>query len=132
MNLLLQAVIFVVIALGMYARLKHSYVKHAAMMVGGIVLHTISIFAIMLPSLLSFHSPLENPLTNFALVTLVHAAVGSLVELLGLLLVTVWLLHAGNIKRCFGRKGTMRITTVLWLIELALGVYVYVMLYLPT
>jgi uncharacterized membrane protein YozB (DUF420 family) len=130
LNLILQAIILIVLGLAIYARLKHSYVKHAMLMGSGIVLHTVTIVAIMVPSLLSMDVLLRNLLTGFALLTIAHATVGSLVELMGIWLVATWLSNTASVEKCFKRKNIMRVTIALWLTELILGIYVYMMLYL--
>ena len=131
MNLILQAIILVVLGLAIYARLKHSYVKHAMLMGSGIVLHTVAIVAIMVPSLLSMDVLLRNLLTGFALLTIAHATVGSLVELMGIWLVATWLSNTASVEKCFKRKNVMRVTIALWLTELILGIFVYMMQYPP-
>ena len=117
----------------MYARLKHSNVKHAVMMGSAIVLHTVAIFAIMVPSLRSLESSsagyFKDFLTRFAAVTVAHAIIGSLVEIMGLWLVVAWLFNRGSVEKCFNRKNVMRVTIALWLTELVLGIFVYMMLY---
>lgn len=135
LSLILQAIIFSVIALAVYARLKHNYVKHATLMGVGIVLHTVSIFVIMVPSLLSMANPSSshlfvNLLTGFALLIVIHASVGSLVEIMGIWLVATWLPNRAGVEKCFRRKNVMRVTIALWLLELILGIYIYMMLYL--
>jgi uncharacterized membrane protein YozB (DUF420 family) len=100
----------------------------------GIVLHTVSIFLIMVPSLLSMVNPsshlLVNLLTGFALLVVTHATVGSLVEIMGIWLVATWLPNRAGVEKCFKRKNVMRVTIALWLLELILGIYIYKMLYL--
>ena len=113
----------------MYARLKHSNLKHAVMMGSAIVLHTVAIFAIMLPSLLSLSmSVILKNLSRLALVT-THSMIGSLVEIMGVWLVASWLFNRSNVEKCFKRKNVMRVTIALWLTELVLGIFVYMMLY---
>ena len=131
MNLILQTVILVILGLAVYARLKHSMVKHAVLMGSAIGLHTLAIGAIMVPSLLSLSALVSKLLTRFALLTIVHATLGSIVEILGLWLVATWLSNRTNVEKCFKRKNIMRVTIALWLTELILGIFVYVMLYLP-
>jgi uncharacterized membrane protein YozB (DUF420 family) len=134
LSLILQAIIFSFLALAVYARLKHSYMKHAILMGSGIVLHTVTIVTIMVPSLLSMEHDgvhLLTNLTDFALLTIAHAAIGSLVELLGVWLVATWLFNTAGVEKCFRRRNVMRVTIALWLTELILGIYVYMMLYLP-
>jgi uncharacterized membrane protein YozB (DUF420 family) len=104
--------------------------KHATIMGISIVLHTVSIVAIMVPSLLSMGGLFENLLTRFALVTVIHAMIGSLVELMGIWLIATWLSHTYSIEKCFKKKNTMKVTMTLWLMELILGAYMYMMLYI--
>ena len=118
----------------MYARLKHSLVRHATLMGVGIGLHTVSILVIMVPSLLSMASSsshlLANLLTRLASLVVIHAIVGSLVEILGIWLVATWLPNRAGVEKCFKKKNVMRVTIALWLLELILGIYIYMMLYL--
>ena len=113
----------------MYFRLKHSFVRHALMMGAGISLHTIAIFAIMVPSLLSLRGLLKNLLTRFSLITLTHAAAGGLVEIMGIWLIVSWLTDTVHAEKCAKRKNIMRVTIALWLVEFVLGIYLYMMLY---
>jgi uncharacterized membrane protein YozB (DUF420 family) len=55
--------------------------------------------------------------------------VGSVVEILGVLLVVAWLFNRTRIDNCFKRKYLMGATIILWILELVLGVYVYMTLY---
>jgi uncharacterized membrane protein YozB (DUF420 family) len=135
LNLILQVVILAILGLAIVARLKHSFVKHALTMGSAIVLHTFAIFAIMIPSLLSMESSpaglLKDLLTRLALITVTHAIVGSIVEIIGVLLVALWLFNRSKVDKCFKRKNIMRVTMALWLTELVLGFFVYMILYLP-
>lgn len=132
MNLILQVIILAVLGLAIYARLRHSRVKHALMMGSAIGLHTLAIFAIMIPSLLEMGGPLKSLPPRFALITVTHATIGSLVEIMGVWLVVSWLSNRASVEKCFKRKNVMRVTITLWLAELVLGIFVYMMLYLPT
>jgi uncharacterized membrane protein YozB (DUF420 family) len=94
-----------------------------------VVLHTISIFALMVPSLLASGGLFGDLSNQLALVVLSHAVLGSFVEVLGLYLLSVLVLKRGVTKACFKNKMTMRITLVMWVVELIVGVYVYFLLY---
>ncbi len=130
LSLILQLVVIAFLVSAMYLRLKRSFVRHALMMGAGIGLHTITIFAIMVPSLRSLGGLLGNWSTRFSLITLTHAAAGSLVEIMGIWLIASWLTDTANVEKCVKRKNVMRATIALWLAELVLGVYIYMMLYL--
>jgi uncharacterized membrane protein YozB (DUF420 family) len=129
LNLILQAIIVVLLASAVYARLRHNRVIHATMMSSGIALHTVSIFAIMVPSLLSLQGLLSGLSTRLSMLVAAHAAVGSIVEILGVLLVAAWISNRTKVDNCFRRKHIMEATTVFWIFEVFLGVYLYMTLY---
>lgn len=131
MNLLLQLAILVVLILAVFFKSRKSYLRHGATMAIAVTLHTILIFAVMVPSFASLMGSVGNLLATSTLVILSHAVLGSLVELLGLYLVLAWALNRWNVKVCFGNKRFMKPTIILWLIEIALGTYVYILLYVP-
>lgn len=94
-----------------------------------VVLHTVSIFVVMVPSLLA-SGGLFGDLSNYlALVALSHSVLGSFVEVLGVYLLSVLALNRGITKACFRNKMIMRVTFVLWVVELVVGIYVYFLLY---
>jgi hypothetical protein len=130
-NMLFQITILCVLVFSLLFKFRQSYSKHGATMGIAVALHTISIFAIMVPSLAAITGIFENVLSPLAIVILLHAVVGSLVELLGVYLTTAWALGHFGVEVCFRRKRVMDLTLILWLVELALGAYVYILLYVP-
>jgi len=46
-----------------------------------------------------------------------------------LILLSMLVLNRGVTKACFRNKMIMRVTLVLWVVELIVGVYVYFLLY---
>lgn len=132
LNLLFQIAIFVFLVAGLLVvKLRRSFMKHGAIMAVAVALNTVSIVLVMVPSLLSLRGLFETPLTSTALVIIAHAIIGSLTEALGIWIAGTWALHHREIKTCTKKKNIMRATVFLWLVELALGIYVYTMLYLP-
>ncbi len=93
-------------------------------------LNSISILLVMLPSFLSFRG-LFAALSTPAAIVITHAIVGVLTETLGIWLVANWMLRSRKTKRCAGKKNLMRATLLLWAFELFIGIYVYIMLYVP-
>jgi hypothetical protein len=130
-NLLLQLTNLVILILAFTFKSRKQYLRHGATMGIAVTLHTVSIFAVMVPSLMSISGLFENLLAPFSLALLSHAVLGSLVELLGLYLVASWALNHWKEKVCFGNKRFMMPTIILWLIEIAFGIYVYISLYVP-
>lgn len=96
-----------------------------------VALNMVSMAVVMIPSLLGFRGLFLMPLTRPALVVAIHAVMGILVEILGIWLVGTWIFRHHEIKACAKKRRPMRVTVLLWLVELFLGIYVYVMLYLP-
>jgi len=129
LSLLLQVAILLVLLASLRLKFRRSYLKHGISMGLAVVLHTVSIFAVMVPSLLASGGLFGDLLNRLALVVLSHAALGSLVEVLGLYLLIVLALNRGFSKACFKNKMIMRVTLVLWVVELIVGVYVYFLLY---
>jgi uncharacterized membrane protein YozB (DUF420 family) len=72
-----------------------------------------------------------DPLNRLALTILPHSVLGSIVEILGIYFLSVWASNRGVSKACFKNKMTMKATIVLWVIELILGIYIYILLYVP-
>ena len=132
LTMLLQIVIFFVLFAGFgMAKAKRDFAKHGAMVGVAVALHTVSIFMVMMPSLLRSGGLFENWFSNLPLAVVSHAALGILVEILGAYIVLAWVLHHKDVKPCFRRKSAMRVVAVCWLIDLILGAYVYVLLYVP-
>jgi len=131
-NLVFQIVIFLFLAIGLLmAKAKRSFQKHGLIMGIAVGLHTISILIVMVPSLAASRGLFADLFASLALVVLLHAILGSLVEVLGIYLVATWATNRKNVQACFKRKTAMRATVMLWLLELIIGVYTYILLYAP-
>jgi len=96
-----------------------------------VAFNTVSIVAVMTPSLLSFSDLSSMPFVHPGLVVFVHAITGSLVEILGFWLVGTWAFDHPKTRACAKRKNIMRAAICLWLLELSLGIYIYILLYSP-
>jgi uncharacterized membrane protein YozB (DUF420 family) len=92
-------------------------------------LSLISFLVVMLPSLLSLRDFLVNyPYNQLAIIIFAHSILGAMVEILALALVITWRLRS-NLKYCSRKKILMRVTFILWLAELILGILVYLYAY---
>jgi uncharacterized membrane protein YozB (DUF420 family) len=130
-SLLFQLAIFIILIGSVFFESRRNYSKHGITMGIAFALHTVSVFSIMVPSLTTLAGLFENLLTPLTLAVLLHAVLGSLVELLGAYLVISWVFRHGDVKGCFENKKAMKPTIILWFVELAVGVYVYILLYVP-
>jgi len=133
-NLLLQMVILAVLLAGfLLVKFKRSFMKHGVTMLAALVLHTVLIFGIMVPSLLSMEEAglLTNLSDRLAFFTIPHAILGSIVEIMAIYFVGTFLFNRGDVKSCLKNKRLMQVTIILWFLEIILGVYIYVLLYVP-
>jgi uncharacterized membrane protein YozB (DUF420 family) len=105
--------------------------KHGALMGIAVAFNTVSIVVVMMPSLLGFSDLSPMPFTHRALTIVAHTVTGGLVEILGIWLVGTWAFNHRNTRACAKRRDIMRATIFLWVLELLLGIYVYIILYMP-
>jgi hypothetical protein len=130
-NLLFQLTILLVLIISMLLKSRHNYSAHGTTMGTAVALHTISIFAIMVPSFVDIVHVFGNLMIPVELAIISHAILGSVVEVIDIYLVMSWTLRRWNAKVCVKNKWLMTCTFILWLIELALGILVYIQLYSP-
>lgn len=131
-TLLLQIIICLALFAGFgMAKAKRDLIKHGVIMGVAVTLHTVSIFIVMVPSLLRSSGLFEDWSSNLPLAVASHVTLGILVEIFGAHIVLSWALHHGDVKPCFKRKSAMRVVLACWLIDLILGFYVYILLYAP-
>jgi uncharacterized membrane protein YozB (DUF420 family) len=128
-NLVFQIVILAIISMSFALKRMHKYFLHGITMLIGVVFNTFSFLLVMGPSLLNFREfILANTLNRISLVTLAHSVLGGVAEILAVVLVASWHLQSST-KGCMGKKKVMRITFILWVIALALGILLYVLTY---
>ncbi len=129
-SLVVQLVVFALLLIGYGLKRKQKFPSHGTTMLTAVVLHTVTILVVMIPSLvLGFSAPGALDFTNpVVVIAIVHAVIGTLVWFLGIYLVAAWHFSAA-ISKCFHRRRIMRYTIILWLVEIALGVIIYISLY---
>jgi hypothetical protein len=105
------------------------YFWHGVLTLLALIVHTVSIFVVMIPSLRALAQPvLSFPLDRLSTVIMFHVAFGVLAEVLA-----VWLVGAWHLQRdaspCVRRKKWMSVTFSFWVAALALGLLLYAFLY---
>ena len=132
LSLIVQFVVLALLFGGLWLKKTKKFRQHGITMLTAVVLHTITILVVMVPSFISgFSSPASIDLANALVVTsLVHAFAGIAALLLGVWLVASWRLKA-DMKTCFAKKSIMRVTITIWLIALFLGIFMYWTFYAP-
>ena len=125
-NLAFQIMILVILFVTLALWQKHKNFLHGLTMLIAVVLNIASFLVITLPSLLSMGIPKLSDVVS--LVIFAHATLGVTTMILGLWLVSSW--HPqSSIQNCAAKKKIMRLTAVLWLVALLLGVLLYAYLY---
>jgi len=129
-NFVLQIIILVVLFVSLVFKSKRKYFLHGAMILLAVILNAVSFFWVMWPSLQNMREfLLNNPSSRIALVVVPHAILGTVAEILGIVLVVSWGFRAST-QKCARKKRLMRATLVLWLLALLLGILYYAFAYL--
>jgi uncharacterized membrane protein YozB (DUF420 family) len=132
-SLVFQIIVVFFLVLGfLIARVRRRFARHGIVMAAALVLHTISIILVMIPSLLRMGGLFQNLLNHLALIFVLHASLGVLVEGLGICFVAVWIHGGMSAKSCFGRRRLMQATIALWFGSLVIGICGYILFYPPT
>lgn len=130
-SLVLQIAILVLLfgSVGLKGRKK--FRQHGMAMFLAVVLHTITTLLVMIPSFVSGFIPYfsTNISDAVSIIAIVHGVAGILAEVLGVWIVTSWRLRK-SLQYCAPKKKLMRVTLILWLTALFLGVLLYLSLYL--
>ncbi len=125
-NFILQIVMFIIIAIGIFYKIQRKYKIHGSIMGIALVLHIISFAAVMGPSF----SKIYNYTSDFGVqITWIHAVPGAIAMILGIILVTAWAIRPSNIAGCIRRKRIMDVTVLLWLVSLIFGIATYLSFY---
>ncbi|MEM2911777.1 MAG: hypothetical protein QW146_04655 [Candidatus Bathyarchaeia archaeon] len=129
-SLVLQSLVFVLIIFSMALKARRKLRLHGITMFAAVVLHTVTLLGVMVPSFLIGLIPYisENPLNPISLISMVHGITGLIAWLLGLWIISTWHLSA-SLQNCASKKGAMRITLIFWLIALILGFLIYLNFY---
>jgi uncharacterized membrane protein len=128
-SLALELAVLAFIIVGFGLKQHMSFRKHGFTMLTALVVHLISIGAVMVPSFIISLVPkiLEKPTSLIGLFSAFHAALGTLTAILAIWIVCGWRLRQST-KFCAPKKKLMRATFILWLISLSLGIAFYFIL----
>lgn len=129
-TLIFQIVIFAMLLFGYKTVREKKLRRHGITMATAVLLHIISIFTVMIPSVAQYPHLLlilSNPLV---IITWFHIFTGSSVAVLGMFLVLEWRFRRPPNMKCARRRRLMRPLLLLWLITLVLGIIFYIVGYL--
>ncbi len=125
-SMIIQLVVLAILIIAIMLKNQKRFRQHGIAVLIAVVLHLVSIFAVMTPSFSGFFAAPEliNYTDLFVILTIVHVITGILAAGLGVWLVAEWHLKT-DIKTCFKNKRIMDITFVLWTVSIVLGIVLY-------
>ena len=129
-SLIVQIVVLAVLIASYVLKRQKRYRGHGITMSVAFVLHLTTIFAVMLPSLISY---LSSPGTlNFSdasvIISLLHASLGVIGVSMGGWLAASWHLRK-DLGPMFAKRRIMLPTLIVWIIAILIGIYIYLSLY---
>jgi hypothetical protein len=106
---------------------KKNFTWHGYSTIVALVLHTILILIVMLPSFSKGFSEFGE-LTLFNSITVwSHAVLGTAAEVLGIVLVVVWLRRGPSKMACVLWKKWMMPTFIIWIVSIVNGALVHIL-----
>jgi hypothetical protein len=130
-SLVLQIVILFLLSVGLLlvkgSSSKKNFTVHGYLTVLAVILHTLLIFAVMAPSLVAEFGELSELNVLDALNVWLHVVLGTVAEVLGVLLVVSWLRKPRSSMACARWKRWMLPTFVIWAIALVGGAAVHLL-----
>jgi uncharacterized membrane protein YozB (DUF420 family) len=129
-NLILQIVMFLIIVIGLVYKNKNKFKIHGGLMGIAVILHVLSLLAVMLPSFNNNYEYFTTETSTLGVqTTWIHAVPGAIAMIMGIILVGAWALRPSNLAACSRMKRLMDITVLLWLISLTFGIATYIVFY---
>ena len=130
-NLMIQIVSFLIIAVAIGFKMKKNYRIHGMLMGIGVILHLVFFVVAMWPSFSGAFDFFTTSTSLLGVQTMwIHAIPGLITIILGLYVLVPWLLHVSNISRCFKNKKIMDVVLVSWLTSLVFGIVTYIYFYI--
>ncbi len=126
-NLAIQFIVLALLIVSYGLKKMNKFRQHGLTMLSAVILHTIMVLSIMIPSLVSIYFAVTLSTTIIS-IAIIHGIIGALTWVLGLLIVATWRLRK-DLKYCQPKKRLMRTTYILWLVTIVLGTLLYLSLY---
>ena len=133
-SLALQVVILFLLILGLPffrgqkgQKEQKNLIAHGYSTVAALILHTILIFVVMIPSFASGLLEVSDLSTFDAFTVISHGVLGTLAEILGLVIITIWLSKGPKKMACWKWRRWMAATFIIWVISVVNGTLVHVL-----
>lgn len=131
-SLIIEMTVLALLTVGYVLRGRKKYREHGITMTIAVILHLVTIFSVMIPSLIESFFPQTggSPGTiNYAdtntIISLIHVALGITAASIGVWLVSSWHLRT-DVSSCFPKKRFMLATLTIWVTAILLGIFLYI------
>ncbi len=129
-SLILQVVILFLLILGLpfFRRdnSKKNLIRHGYFTIAAVLLHTVLIFLVMIPTFASGVIALETSTLLDIVNVWLHVVMGTVAEVLGIVIVATWLRYGPSKMMCVRLRKWMLPTFVIWAISLVGGAIVHI------
>jgi hypothetical protein len=126
-SLVLHLTILGLLIFGYRQKKRFKFRQHGITMSIALLVHVIAIFSIMVPSFVAAVIPqyiLLHPFDIISVTGLLHAILGTVAAMLGGWFVAAWHFKK-DLTGCSGKRRQMRLTIIIWIAALLLGILLY-------
>jgi len=105
---------------------KKNLIRHGYLVTLALVLHTVTMLIVMVPSFSINLNSIENLSILQSITVWLHAATGTAAEILGIFMVAEWAFKPLQQMTCARRKWLMMPTFIIWTVSLITGAVILV------
>jgi hypothetical protein len=105
---------------------KRNVARHGYLTAVALILHTVLIFIVMIPSFNTNFGAISNLSILESIDVWSHAMLGTIAEVSGIILVGLWMFKAPSKMTCMKRKKWMMPIFVIWTISLINGALIHI------
>jgi hypothetical protein len=106
---------------------KKNLMRHGYLTVLAVILHTVLIFLVMVPSFINGLGELNSLSLLSAFDVWSHAILGTTAEVLGIIIIVFWFSKPLTQMRCAKMKRWMMPTFIIWMISLINGTLIHIL-----
>lgn len=129
-SLIIQLVIFVLLIVSVNLKRHKRFRQHGLLMVSAVVLHLISVLAVMVPSFGAIAFTMTGLSETVIALSIAHGILGLIALVLGIWITGSWRFRQ-SLQFCTPKKRSMLATFIVWTAAILIGVALYFILYLP-
>jgi hypothetical protein len=106
---------------------KENLIVHGYLTLAAILMHTILIFIVMIPSFSIGLGELVKLSLLASLTFWSHAVLGTAAEVLGIIMVVSWISNPPSKMACFKNRAWMWPTFIIWTVSIIIGALIHVL-----